>query len=78
MEWCLKNDVGFLMEHPNGSSAWGMREIRDILKNASVDLVELYQCMYGLKGPDENNPGYYKKPASVMTKHGGEGDQVHE
>ena len=59
----------FLHEHPSHARSWHMKEVRNLMKEQDVTLVESDKCMLGLKtwGTSKAKLKPAKKPTKFMT-----------
>ena len=59
----------FLHEQPAHAKSWMIPEIREMMNEVGITLVEADQCMYGLRTPskDRKTEMHAKKPTTFMT-----------
>ena len=59
----------FLHEHPAHAKSWHMTEVKNMMQEQGVTLVETDQCMFGLKtwGTSKSKRVLAKKPTKFMT-----------
>ena len=59
----------FLHEHPRNATSWMLDEVRKMMTEEGVTVVEADQCMFGLKtwGDKKSKLVHAKKPTKFMT-----------
>ena len=57
----------FVHEHPEGSRAWSMAELQEIMMHPRVGSTVLHMCSFGMVAEDEKGVAPVKKGTRVMS-----------
>ena len=57
----------FAHEHPNGSTAWEMPEVKQFILEHGVDSAKTNMCSFGMVSRDEQGVGLVAKPTRIMS-----------
>lgn len=63
----IKNHRHFVHEHPEGSKAWSMPEMVDLLSRPEVGATVFHMCAFGMTGRDEKGEAPVKKGTRVVS-----------
>ena len=57
----------FAHEHPSGSTAWSMPEVKQFILEHGVECAKTNMCSFGMVARDELGSGLVAKPTTIMS-----------
>ena len=63
----LEANQHFLHEHPANSPSWDMPEVKKLMNDPRVYVVQGPMCRWGMRGKDREGPGFVRKETRWMT-----------
>ena len=59
----------FVFQQPQGSRAWDLVAIKEMMTKRDVWVTTMHQCMYGLRTKDAQGEASAYKPTTTVTNH---------
>ena len=59
----------FIFEQPQGSRAWDLGAVKEMMTKRDAWITTMHQCMYGLKTRDVHGKALAYKPTTIVTNH---------